>query len=218
MTQENQTREFLKVLKLTEFTADSIYIINSLEGFYNACEDLYEDCDCVIDEVPKDYPALVRLIHNTNYLPSVRLNCEIIDAPEFVSMYMSSGMYAEGCQMTIAEVFKCLSKLGDRIKQELEVGNTTYSSVWDAISDTKEEADEMKALSEATIWVMDYHYRTALSDVSDGVMKKVLIGKVSQLTMKDLYRMMWLNKLHTKELDEICTKYEQPIPKKEHYQ
>jgi hypothetical protein len=65
---------------------------------------------------------------------------------------------------------------------------------------------------------MDYHYKTALNDVSDGVMKKVLIGKVSQLTMKDLYRVMWLNKLHTKELDEICTKYEQSIPKKEQYQ
>jgi hypothetical protein len=38
-------------------------------------------------------------------------------------------------------------------------GSATYSSVWDAIADSPDEAGKLKALSEATIWVMDYHYK-----------------------------------------------------------
>lgn len=217
MTQENQTREFLEVLRLDEFTPDSIYIINSLEGFNQACEDVYEDGHYVIDEVPKDYPVLVRLIRNTNYLPSLCLNWEIIDAPEFVDMYMSSGMYSTGRQLTITEVFKYLSGLRDQIEQEHQAVNKPHSSVWDVICDSEDEAKQMKALSEATMKVMGISSGSTLKDTSDKVLKKVLIGKVSQLTMKDLYRLMWLNKLHTKELDEICTSNNQPIPVKEHY-
>lgn len=181
---------------------DSVYYVHNEEGFLNACRDVFHHCNVDTNDIPTAYPALVRISIDLDASTHDYVFVKKIHAPDFITR----NPVVEQCQtLTLDQLINGF-------------GSATCSSVWDAISDTKEEADEMKALSEATIWVMDYHYRTALNDVSDGVMKKVLIGKVSQLSMKDLYRVMWLNKLHTKELDEICTKYEQSIPKKEHYQ
>lgn len=236
MTQENQPRKFLEVLRLNENSPVSFYLIKDKEGFDEIMKDKW-----VTGDKPVEYPCIIQTSYKCidSKVKYIGVDVKIIDAPDFVSTYMGNPqLFEAGRKLTIGEVFNYLDVLYDRIKTEMtssdslewpprnlivasqkdDGDNKQYGTVWEAIEDNAEDVKKMTALSEAMMKVTDLNSETALRDTSDGTMKKVLTGKISQLCMNDLYRVMWLNKLHTRELNEICTRYDQPIPTKEHYQ
>lgn len=87
---------------------------------------------------------------------------------------------------------------------------TSYKSVWDALhSDNKEEIQRMKALSEG----MDQLIVELSKHGNDKTQNKsILTGRISQLSMADLFAEARIHGFDTIGLESICIKYNQPIP------
>lgn len=91
---------------------------------------------------------------------------------------------------------------------------TLHSNVWDAISNTPQEAKALTALSEALVWVSDQTSKyVSLTAKSKALEERIVNGQMSKLSMKDLFVFCRLNNLPTKVIETICKVYDQPIPR-----
>lgn len=88
-----------------------------------------------------------------------------------------------------------------------------HTSVWDAITETPEEAAKMKALSEAKIWfdaMAENHPEPLTMNAQTG--GALITGHISRINMAMLFAICRGNGVDTEPLEKICAKHNQPIP------
>jgi hypothetical protein len=105
---------------------------------------------------------------------------------------------------------------------------TSYSSVWDAIEQNKADAEKMKAISEGMDLLRDLYEQSEAKEQGvdksftmcwtqehqavNGIFVKIMAGRISLLSMEDLFAAARFKGYDTFGLEGICTKYGQPIP------
>jgi hypothetical protein len=86
----------------------------------------------------------------------------------------------------------------------------SYGSLWDSChSNDPEQQEKMKALSEGLDVLIEELSKSSQDKVNN---KSILAGRISELTMADLFAEARIQGLSTFGLEGICTKYGQPIP------